>query len=106
MNVFPSEVEFQLLQVAELAPHYQIVVDRPGAQDRLTVQVEPAEAMVRTWGGFDPDGEPVRELQARVKRHLGSALGLQVEVAIVPPRTLPRSEGKAVRVVDRRQVMA
>ncbi|MCG0239840.1 MAG: phenylacetate--CoA ligase, partial [Firmicutes bacterium] len=106
VNVFPSEVEFQLLQVAELAPHYQIVVDRPGAQDRLTVQVEPAEAMVRTWDGFNPDGEPVREFQDRVKRHLGSALGLQVEVAIVPSRTLPRSEGKAVRVVDRRQVMA
>jgi phenylacetate-CoA ligase len=84
VNVFPSEVERALLAIPELAPHYQLVVERPGHLDELTVQVEgTAEA-------------------ASVRMQLRSVLGLTAQVEIVQPGSIPRSEGKALRVVDRR----
>ncbi|WPD18227.1 phenylacetate--CoA ligase [Thermaerobacter composti] len=104
VNVFPSEVEYQLLKIPELAPHYQLVVDRGRALDRIEVWVEPAPAVTGAWGGFDPGAEVARRLEARVADVLGGALGLQVDVRLVAPGSIPRSEGKAVRVVDRRQV--
>ncbi|HZT84131.1 MAG TPA: phenylacetate--CoA ligase [Gaiellaceae bacterium] len=84
VNVFPSEIECVLLAVPELAPHYQLVVQRPGHLDELTVQVEGAV-----------DSGPVRE-------RLRSALGLTAAVEVLPPGSIPRSEGKALRVLDRR----
>jgi phenylacetate-CoA ligase len=84
VNVFPSEVERALLAIPELAPHYQLVVERPGHLDELTVQVEgTAEA-------------------ASARKHLHSVLGLTAQVEIVQPGSIPRSEGKALRVLDRR----
>ena len=84
VNVFPSEIERALLAIPELEPHYQLVVERPGHLDELTVQVE---------GSVDP---------VRVRKELHSALGLTAEVDVVAPGSIPRSEGKALRVVDRR----
>lgn len=106
INVFPSEVEYQLLQLPDLAPHYQIVVDRSGSLDEMEIVTEPNEAVVQSWGSFDPASPAVQDLQARVSDHLTGALGVRVRVTLVPPETIPRSEGKAVRVVDRRQVPA
>jgi phenylacetate-CoA ligase len=84
VNVFPSEVERALLAIPELAPHYQLVVERPGHLDELTVQVEgKAEA-------------------TSVRKQLHSVLGLTAQVEIVEPGSIPRSEGKALRVLDRR----
>jgi phenylacetate-CoA ligase len=84
VNVFPSEIERALLSVPELAPHYQLVVERPGHLDELTVQVE---------GTVDP---------VLVREELSRALGVTARVEVVPPGSVPRSEGKALRVVDRR----
>ena len=84
VNVFPSEIERALLSIPELAPHYQLVVERPGHFDELTVQVE---------GAVEP---------ALVREQLHSVLGLTAQVEIVRPGTIPRSEGKALRVLDRR----
>src|SRR5947209_12164207 len=84
VNVFPSEIERALLSVGGLAPHYRIVVERPRRLDELTVQVEGAI-----------DAAPVR---AQLER----ALGLSARVEIVEPGSIPRSEGKALRVLDRR----
>ncbi|HEU5216791.1 MAG TPA: phenylacetate--CoA ligase [Gaiellaceae bacterium] len=84
VNVFPSEIERALLAIPELEPHYQLVVERPGHLDELTVQVE---------GAGDP---------AAVSRQLRSVLGLTARVHVVPPGSIPRSEGKALRVLDRR----
>jgi phenylacetate-CoA ligase len=84
VNVFPSEIERVLLAIPELEPHYQLVVERPGRLDELTVQVE---------GTVEA---------AAVHRQLHSALGLTARVEIVPPGAIPRSEGKALRVLDRR----
>ena len=84
VNVFPSEIERALLAIPELAPHYQLVVERPGHLDELTVQVE---------GAADSDA---------VRGRLHSVLGLTARVEVVPAGAIPRSEGKALRVVDRR----
>jgi phenylacetate-CoA ligase len=84
VNVFPSEIERALLAIPELAPHYQLVVQRPDRLDELTVQVE---------GTVEASS---------VQKQLHSALGLTADVEIVQPGTIPRSEGKALRVLDRR----
>ncbi|HEY8394917.1 MAG TPA: phenylacetate--CoA ligase [Thermaerobacter sp.] len=104
INVFPSEVEYQLLKFEELAPHYQIVIDRGRALDRMEVWVEPAPATVAAWGRFDPGIAPAAELMNKAGDALAGALGIQVDIRLVEPGSIPRSEGKAVRVVDRRQV--
>ncbi len=91
VNVFPSEIERALLAVPELAPHYQLLVDRPGHLDELTVQAELREG--------EAGGE---RLQALVEERLGRALGLTARVELQPAGGLPRSEGKALRVLDRR----
>ncbi len=84
VNVFPSEIERVLLAFDGLAPHYQLVVERRDRLDELTVQVEGAV-----------DSAPVRE-------QLERALGLRARVEVVEPGSIPRSEGKALRVLDRR----
>jgi phenylacetate-CoA ligase len=76
-------------------------VDRRAGFPTLEVHVEPAEARVVAWGGFDAARPEVRGLSARVGEMLRGHLGLNLLVTIVPPKTIPRSEGKAVRVVER-----
>ena len=101
VNLYPSEVEATLLAVEDLVPHYQLVVDRTTTLARLEVQVEPSPAFVAHCGGFRPDHPAVAALGERVSGRLRERLGLSVEVTLVAPQTLPRSEGKAVRVVER-----
>lgn len=102
VNVFPSQLEAALLTVQDLAPHYQLLVDRRGAFPTLAVHVEPAERVVQGWGGFEAASAQVTALSARVAACLRGHLGLNPEIAVVAPKTIPRSEGKAVRVVERR----
>ena len=102
VNVYPSQVEAALLTLGELAPHYQLVVDRTAAFPTLAVHVEPAERTVEAWGGFDGRRIEVTVLAGVVAERLRGHLGLNPEISIVPPKTIPRSEGKAVRVVERR----
>jgi phenylacetate-CoA ligase len=102
VNLYPSEVEAMLLGIEELVPHYQLVIDRTGTLARLEVQVEPAPAVVERCGGFDPGHPTLVELRHRVGHRLSNAIGLTVDLTLVAPRTVPRSEGKAVRVVEKR----
>jgi phenylacetate-CoA ligase len=90
VNLYPSEVERVLLQVPEVAPHYQLIVDRPGAMDELTLLCEPDA----------PGGEDA--LRQRIQHALREATGLTVVIQLQSPGSVPRSEGKAVRVVDNR----
>jgi len=101
VNVYPSEIEAALLGVDDLVPHYQLVVDRRATLARLEIHVEPAPSLVERCGNLEPDQPVVMALRRDVAARLRSALGLGVEVKLVPPRTIPRSEGKAVRVVER-----
>jgi phenylacetate-CoA ligase len=91
VNVYPSQVEHLLLSVDGVAPHWRLVVERPGLMDELTLECEPA-----TLDG-DRDG-----LRQRLETHLKEGLGVRVDVSVLDPGVVPRSEGKAVRVVDRR----
>jgi phenylacetate-CoA ligase len=101
VNLYPSEVESTLLGVEELAPNYQLVVDRGAALARLEVQVEPTPELVARCGGFSATHPEIATLQRRAADRLQRAIGLSVELTIVAPRTIPRSEGKAVRVIER-----
>ena len=102
VNVYPSEVEAALLAVDGLEPHYQLVVDRGTTLARVEIHVEPSAPLLARCGGTFSDGHPEMET---LRRHVGervrAAIGLSVEVRLVAPRTIPRSEGKAVRVVER-----
>jgi phenylacetate-CoA ligase len=91
VNLYPSNVEHILLRVEELSPHYQLVVERNGHMDELTVQVEPAT------GGVDRAA-----LVERVEHFLREQTGIRIAVDLLAVGGVPRFEGKAVRVVDRR----
>ncbi|HEV8472523.1 MAG TPA: phenylacetate--CoA ligase, partial [Methylomirabilota bacterium] len=101
VNLYPSEVEATLLAIEELVPTYQLVVDRTATLARLEVQVEPAAAVLDGCGGFDAAHPALVARRGRVAERLSKAIGLSVELTLLPPRTLPRSEGKAVRVVEK-----
>lgn len=89
VNLFPAEVERVLLGFPELAPQHRLVLERSGAMDSLTVEAELA-------------GTAPADLAERVEQRLRAELGLTARVALLTPGALQRSEGKAVRVLDRR----
>ncbi|MHB1308060.1 MAG: phenylacetate--CoA ligase family protein, partial [Limisphaerales bacterium] len=98
VNLFPSQIETALLQVEGTLPHYQLIVDRQKGLDTLEVQVEVTpEAFSDTVGAME-------QLQARLSKSIEGVTGLRAEVRLVAPRTLQRSEGKAKRVLDKRNL--
>ena len=100
VNLYPSEVEATLLAVEELEPHYLLIVDRSETLARVEVQVEPAPVLLERCGGFRAGHPVLDDVRRRVVERLRVATGLTMELTLVPPRTIPRSEGKAVRVID------
>jgi phenylacetate-CoA ligase len=105
VNVYPSELESALLAVADLEPHYQLVVDRTPTLATLEVRVEPSAALLSRAGPgpLDQRNPVVQALREQVTERVREAIGLSVQVTLVPPRTVPRSEGKAVRVIEIRE---
>jgi phenylacetate-CoA ligase len=101
VNIFPSEIENVLLSVDELAPHYQLMLTRHGPLDEVVLNVEINPETFAAFGG-DLNLEGARDLAARVARMIKNACLVTVEVHLMPPGSIPRSEGKAVRVVDKR----
>ena len=98
VNVFPSQIEDVLLSFAELSPHYIIYVDRPKDMDVLTVEVEASEKL------FNQGGDTLKDMEGKVKKVLAEALFVSCGVNIKEPLGIQRSAGKAVRVVDRREL--
>jgi phenylacetate-CoA ligase len=96
INVFPSQVEAVLLEIEGTLPHYQLVLTRKEDLDRMEVQVEATREVYS-------DKKALKALQDRLLEALENVLQLRVEVNLVPPRTIERSEGKAKRVIDKRQ---
>ncbi|WP_029952185.1 phenylacetate--CoA ligase family protein [Hippea sp. KM1] len=96
VNVFPSQIEEVLFNIDGISPHYQIIVDRVGALDRVTVMVE-ANANL-----FFDEMKKQKQLLDRINAELKTTLGLDVEVKLVEPNSIQRSEGKAKRVIDKR----
>ncbi|HIH65419.1 MAG TPA: phenylacetate--CoA ligase [Methanothermobacter thermautotrophicus] len=95
--VFPSQIERALLKIKGLEPHYQIVVTRPEFLDELEVQVEASPEL------FSDEVKHVEEAKRMIEKHIHSEIGLRVNVTLVEPGSLPRSEGKAIRVIDKRK---
>ncbi len=95
VNVYPSQVEAVLVGFPDVAPHYQLVVERKGALDHLTVEIEIATSLsaVQTAYALVAD---------KVARHIKSMIGVTTEVIMKQPGDIPRSQGKAVRVRDLR----
>jgi len=97
VNVFPSQVEEALLRVEGTAPHYQIVVDRLGALDEMTVRVEISRE------SFSDKMSAMQTLRDRIDREIQHVTTVRATVELVEPMTLERSQGKANRVVDKRR---
>lgn len=97
VNVFPSQIEAVLMEVEGTEPHYQIIVDRQAALDDIEIRVEVNEKV------FSDEVKVLNNLSRRISERIRSALGVSARVTLVEPLTIARSEGKAVRVVDRRK---
>ncbi|MCI9602720.1 MAG: phenylacetate--CoA ligase, partial [Ruminococcus sp.] len=97
VNVFPTQVETALLSLGgAVANHYMLIVDRVNNMDILTVMVEVDESM------FSDEIRKLDALRDKIGGVLKQALGVSVRVKLVEPKTIQRSEGKAVRVIDNR----
>ena len=98
VNVFPSQIEAELLRTDGLEPHYELHLERGESRmDELTVRVEASDQLHR-------DGDAVVATVRGLTGRLQSSLGLGCSVEVVAPHELPRSEGKAVRIVDNRRI--
>ncbi len=98
INVFPSQVESVLMRIPEIGDHYQIIVDRKGPLDVMSVKVEMTEST------FSDKIADLMSLSKTVARLLKGVLNITAEVELVEPGTIPRSMGKAQHVIDRRKV--
>lgn len=96
VNVFPSQIEDVLLSIGDVEPHYQLIITREGMMDRLEVQVEVTEEL------FSDKIKNMESLSHTIKQKLSSVLQINAKITLVEPRSIPRSEGKAKRVIDRR----
>jgi len=98
INVFPSQVESVLMNIPEVGDHWEIIVDRKGPLDMMTVRVELTES------GFSDKIGDLMKLENKVSKELKGVLNIAAKVDLVEPGTIPRSMGKAKRVTDNRKV--
>ncbi|MBI4796199.1 MAG: phenylacetate--CoA ligase [Deltaproteobacteria bacterium] len=98
VNVFPSQIESVLMETPGVAPHYQLIVDREGQLDTLEVAVEVDETV------FSDEVKQLQALAQNIQRKIKDYFTVSVKVKLVEPRTIPRSEGKAQRVIDKRKM--
>lgn len=96
VNVFPSQIEALLLEISEVEPQYRLVVRKKGYLDQLIVQVEGKREI------YEAGTEKRLEIESKVAGHIKGMMGVGVEVNLVEPKFIARSEGKALRVVDER----
>ena len=98
VNVFPSQVESVLLEIGEVEPHYQLIITRDGSLDVLEILVELSER------SFSDKISILEALEKRIKEKIHSVLGISAKIRFVEPKAIPRSEGKAIRVIDKRKL--
>ena len=96
VNVFPGQIEEVILSVEEIGPHYEIIVDREGYLDKMTIKVE----LLHSTDSFTE----LEMIKNKVKSKLRTILGLDAKVMLESPNTLQRFEGKAKRVKDLRRL--
>lgn len=98
VNVFPSQIEEVLMKTEGVAPHYQIIVDRINNKDMLDVLVEVSNK------DLTDEIKSLESLARKVSAEILSVLGIKANIKLVEPKTIARSEGKSVRVIDKRQL--
>jgi phenylacetate-CoA ligase len=98
VNVFPSQVEHVLVGIEGVEPHYQIIVEREGSMDTMTVEVEISDRI------FSDEVKQIEQLTHRITADIKDILGVTCRVKLVNPRAIQRSEGKAQRVIDKRKI--
>ena len=99
VNVFPSQIEAALLEMGEATPHYMMIVDRVNNLDTLEIQVEVDEKF------FSDEIRELENLTKRIGHAIQQAIGLSAKIKLVEPKTLERSMGKAVHVIDKRKLV-
>jgi phenylacetate-CoA ligase len=97
VNVFPSQIESVLMEMEEVEPHYQLIVDREGNLDKLTINVELGEK------AFTDEVKGLQSIERKISKNIKDYLGVSAKVKLVEPKAIARSEGKAVRVIDNRK---
>jgi phenylacetate-CoA ligase len=98
VNVFPSQIESVLLSMGEVSPHYQIIVDRINNLDIMTVEIEISETM------FADNVKAIETAEQNISKQMDSTLGISAKIRLVEPRSIARSEGKAKRIIDKRNL--
>ena len=98
VNVFPTQIESVLVGMEGVAPHYMLVVDRVNSADVLEVQVEMTEDMVSDTVSH------IQQIEHTIHERIKSVVGISAGVKLVTPKSIPRSEGKAKRVIDKRKL--
>ncbi len=98
VNVFASQIESVLMETKDVEPHYQLVVDREGSLDMLTVNVEVNETI------FSDEVKVLQNIENRITKNIKEYLGISAKVKLVEPKSIERSQGKAIRVIDNRKI--
>jgi len=98
VNVFPSQIENVLLELGDTAPHYQIIVNKVGSLDVMEIWVEMTQAL------FSDEVRRIEDLEKKIRKEIENTLGLSAKVKLVEPKSIQRSEGKAKRVIDKRNL--
>ena len=98
VNVFPSQIESVIMEFEGIEPHYQLVVDREGILDTLTVMVEVNEKI------FSDEVKNLQAMEQNLERNVKEMLGVSAKVRLVEAKSIQRTEGKAVRVIDKRKI--
>jgi phenylacetate-CoA ligase len=101
VNVFPSEIEHFLIQIQEIAPHYQIRLQRQGSLDEIQLDVELSEDIYRKMNR-SIEHKDVYSIVKKVQHSMKNNCLVSMKVKVLEPKSIPRSEGKAVRIVDER----
>ena len=96
VNVFPSQIESLLLDIEEVEPQYMLIVRKKGYLDQLIVKVEAKKE------AYEAGPQKRTEMENKIQRHIKSIMGVTVDVNLLEPKLLTRSEGKAKRVIDER----
>ena len=99
VNVFPSQIESVLLKISKASPNYQIVVDRVNNSDTFEIRVELNDDM------FSDTVKSIEDLEKKISNDIHNILGIKAKIRLVEPKSIPRSEGKAVRVIDKRKLV-
>jgi len=97
--IFPYQIEKAILEVQGVEPHYQIVITRPQHLDEIEVMVEMSKE------AFSDEVKHIENLRRKLEKRIEETVGIRVKVSLVEPKSLPRSEGKAKRVIDKRSLI-